>query len=181
MYEIKKKPNIAAILGIFPGLGFLYLGNTKKFFMFFGVTLIALLVGMFGNTLMIFMGIALSILGAVYAYTEAEEAMKSGLTVKVDPHFALSCSFLWDGVGQFLVGKRILGIFMAIFGLTPCLIAWMVMVPYLGVVEMATVLEGSTFTITNILIMWLMFSIPIKALSMIDAYYSSYHMFVAKK
>lgn len=181
MYEIKKKPNVAAALGVFPGLGFLYLGNVKKFFMFFGVSLIALLVGLLGNTLMIFMAIALSILGAIYAYTEAEEAMKSGLTVKVDPHFALSCSFLWDGTGQFLVGKKVLGLFMAFFGLTPCLIAWGVMVPYLGMVEMATILEGSTFTITNFLIMWLMFSIPIKALSMIDAYYSSYHMFVAKK
>lgn len=181
MKEIKKKPNVAATLGIFPGLGFLYLGNTKKFFMFFAVTLIALLVGLMGNTLMIFMAIALSVLGAVYSYMEAEESMRSGLTVKVDPHFALSCSFLWDGTGQFLVGKKVMGIFMAIFGFTPCLIAWIIMVPYLGVVEMATVLEGSTFTITNILIMWLMFSIPIKALSMIDAYYSSYHMFVAKK
>lgn len=181
MYKLKKKPNIAAMLGVFPGLGFLYLGDTKKFFMFFGVSLIALIVGLCGNTIMIFMALGLSILGAVYAYTEAEEATKSGLTVKVDPHFALSCSFLWDGIGQFLVGKRVLGIFMAIFGLTPCLIAWGVMVPYLGIVEMATVLEGSTFTITNVLIMWLMFSIPIKALSMIDAYYSSYHMFVAKK
>lgn len=181
MYEIKKKPNIAATLGIFPGLGFLYLGNAKKFFMFFGVSLIALLVGLLGNIIMIFMAIGLTALGAVYAYMEAEEATRTGLTVKVDPHFALSCSFLWDGIGQILVGKRTMGIFMAIFGLTPCLIAWAIMVPTLGAVEMATAVDGNVFKITNMLILWLMFSIPIKALSMIDAYYSSYHMFVAKK
>lgn len=180
MGNLKKNPNHAALLGIFPGLGFLYLGEVKKFFMFFFVCLVAAIMGFLGNPMMLLMAVVLDILGAVYAYTLAAETLKGGVTVKVDPWMVLCFSLLWDGAGQFFVRKKKLGIVMAILGLTPCLCAWIYFVPKLRVKEMATVLEGNIYTITNILVLWFIFALPIKILSLIDSFYSAYHLYVAK-
>lgn len=180
MNNLKKNPTYAALLGIFPGLGFLYLGEVKKFLMFFFVCLIAVVMGALGNTMMFLMAFVLDVLGAVYAYTLAMETLKGGITVKVDPWMVLCYSLLWDGAGQFFVKKKKLGMVMSILGLTPCLCAWIYFVPRFGVKEMATVLDGSIYTITNILVLWFIFALPIKILSMIDGFYSAYHLYVAK-
>lgn len=180
MVKIKKNPTIAAIMGLFPGLGFLYLGNVKKFLMFFGTVALALGVGLTGNSLLFIAAGGLTLVGALAAYTEAGETVRAGTIVKVDPWFALSCSFLWDGAGQLLIRKTGLGIFMSLCGFTPCLIAWVVAILKFGVNDMATVLTGEVYNITNILLIWLIFSLPIKVLTLIDSYYSTYHLYVAK-
>lgn len=180
MVVVKKNPTKAAMLGIFPGLGFLYLGNVKKFGTFFFVTMLALIMGLVSNKALLFGALLMWGLGMATAYSEANERIYEGKNVRVDPSFALCLSFLWDGLGQFFVRKKTMGLVMFLTGFTPCLIGWVVCILKFGVNDMATVMDGAVFTATNFMILWTIYAIPVKIMSMIDSYYSCYHLYVAK-
>lgn len=182
MLTARKDPKKAVILALCPGLGFLYLENIKLWIAFFILTFLPLAtIGNIGNTAIIISALLYG-LSVYYTYTLANETLKNHDTYKKDPYYVLCLSVVMDGWGQLSLKQYKKGYLMMGLGLTSCTIAWIYVLMKFGMVDLLLAEKGtSLYTITNLMIVWLIFSLPIKALSLIDAYYSTYHLYVAKK
>ena len=185
MEKVKKDPKKTILLSLFPGLGFLYLENMKYFLMFFVVTFLPLLSISNMGSKMIFVSLFIYGLSIYYAYTLANETLTNPSKYKKDPYYVLCLSVLCDGMGQISLGQKKKGVIMLSFGMTSCLIAWVFLISRYGFLDLLLISKESPesylYTIVNLMISWTIMCVPVKILSMIDAYYSTYHLYVAKK
>lgn len=182
MLNVRKDPKKAVLLSLCPGLGFLYLENIKYWLVFFFLTFMPLIsIGNMGSSA-IMVSLLLYALSIYYAYTLANETLKNQDVYKKDPYFIMCLSVILDGLGQFVLKQHRKSYLMMALGFTPCLIAWSIIIMKFGFVELLLAPKGTPeFMLANVMIVWLIFSIPLKFLSLIDAYYSTYHLYVAKK
>lgn len=182
MLTVRKEPKKAVALAFCPGLGFLYLENIKLWLTFFCLTFLPLAtIGNIGKSA-ILISLLLYGLSIFYTYTLANETLKNHDTYKKDPYYILCLSVLLDGLGQFFLKQYKKSYFMMGFGLTTCAVVWAYALMRFGIVDLLLAEKGtSMYAITNVMIVWLIFSLPIKFLSLVDAYYSTYHLYVAKK
>lgn len=182
MLTVRKDPKKAVLLALCPGLGFLYLENIIYWLVFFFLTFMPLItIGNVGKAA-IFVSLLLYVLSIYYTYTLANETLKNHDVYKKDPYFVLCLSVLIDGLGQFTLKQHRKSYFMMAFGFTSCLAAWIFVIMKFGFVDLMLAPKGTAlFTLTNVMIVWLLFSLPLKFLSLVDAYYSTYHLYVAKK
>ena len=178
----KKNPTTALLLALCPGLGFLYLENIKYWLVFMILPLFPLLfIGNMGST-SILVSVILYGLSIYYTYFLANESLKNQRTYKKDPYFILCLSVILDGLGQFKLKQYKIAYVMMTTGFTSCLLGWVVLIKSYGFMELILAEQGTMlFNITNGMIVWTLVALPIKALSLIDAYYSTYHLYVAKK
>lgn len=182
MLNVRKDPKKAVLLSLCPGLGFLYLENIKYWLTFFFLTFMPLItIGNVGKSA-ILISLLLYGLSIYYTYTLANETLKNHDIYKKDPYFVLCLSVILDGLGQFTLKQYKKAYFMMLFGFTSCLIVWVFMIMKFGFVDLLLAAKGTTlFTLTNVMIVWLLISLPVKFLSLVDAYYSTYHLYVARK
>lgn len=180
--EKRKDPRKAVLLALFPGLGFLYLENIMKFLTFIIIVALPLFTISTTGKISILLSFVLYGISIFYTYVTAIESLKNKEIYKKDPYYILCLSLLIDGLGQYNLKQRKKAYFMMIFGLTNCLFVWGFFASKNGLMGMILATnESNLYWITNILIVWLIASIPIKFLSLMDAFYSTYHLYVAKK
>ena len=178
----RKDPKKAVLLALCPGLGFLYLENIKYWIMFFGLIFFPLITIRNAGKMAIFVSLLLYGLSIYYTYTLANESLKNHDVYKKDPYYILCLSVVLDGLGQFFLKQHKKAYFMMAFGFTTCLSVWVYLIMKFGFIELFLATEESNlFMVTNIMIIWLIVSLPIKFLSLVDAYYSTYHLYVAEK
>lgn len=180
--KTRKDPKKAVLLALCPGLGFLYLENILYWLVFAGIIILPLATISTTGQSAILISLLLYGLSIYYTHVLATESLKNHEVYKKDPYYTLCLSVMLDGLGQFTLKQYKKAYFMMGFGLTTCLGVWFYLISKYGFMEllMATK-ESNLFVIANIMIVWLLSSLPIKVLSMIDAYYSTYHLYVAKK
>lgn len=184
MKTTKKRKDVkkAVLLALCPGLGFLYLENIKYWLVFAFLCVMPLaLVSTAGSTSFLICGLLYG-LSIYYTYVLATETLRNNEIYKKDPYYVLCLSVLLDGLGQVHLKQNKKGYIMMLTGLTSCLVVWFVLIYKNGFMEMFLSEKGTNlYTMTNVMIVWLIASLPIKILSLIDAYYSTYHLYVAKK
>lgn len=182
MVKVRKDTKKAVMLALCPGLGLLYLENILYWLVFVFLVFMPLAtMGNIGNTAII-VSLLLYGLSIYYTYTVAIETLKNQDVYKKDPYYILCLSVLLDGLGQAVLKQHKKAYFMMTFGLTSCLATWAALIVKFGFVELLLAPKGTTlFTLTNVMIVWLVCSIPLKFLSLVDAYYSTYHLYIAKK
>lgn len=184
MKATKKRKDVkkAVMFALCPGLGFLYLENIKYWLLFAFLCVMPLsVISTAGNTSFLICGFLYG-LSIYYTYVIATETLRNNEMYKKDPYFVLCLSVLLDGLGQVHLKQNKKGYIMMLTGLTSCLFTWFMLIYKNGFVEMLLAEKGTNlYTITNVMIVWLIASVPIKVLSLVDAYYSTYHLYVAKK
>lgn len=182
MISVRKDPRKATLLALCPGLGFLYLENIKYWLVFFFLTFMPLMtIGNIGKTAIV-VCLLLYGLSVYYTYTVANETLKNHDVYKKDPYYVLCLSVILDGLGQFTLKQHKKAYLMMIFGFTTCLTVWIGIIMKFGFAELLLAPKGTAlFTLSNVMIVWLLCSLPLKFLSLVDAYYSTYHLYVAKK
>lgn len=182
MLKTRKDPKKAVLLALCPGLGFLYLENILYWIVFAVITVLPLATISTTGQSAILISLLLYGLSIYYTHTIANESLKNHDVYKKDPYYVLCLSVILDGLGQFTLKQHKKAYFMMSCGLTTCLAVWMYLISQYGFMEMfMATKESNLFMITNVMIVWLLASLPIKVLSLIDAYYSTYHLYVAKK
>lgn len=184
MKATKKRKDVkkAVLLALCPGLGFLYLENMAYWLLFAFLCVMPLaLIATAGKTAFLICGLLYG-LSIYYTYVLATETLRNNEMYKKDPYYVLCLSVLVDGLGQIYLKQNKKGYIMMLTGLTNCLIVLSILIYKNGFIEMCLSAKGtSLYTITNMMIVWLIVSGPIKIISLIDAYYSTYHLYVAKK
>lgn len=184
MKATKKRKDVkkAVLLALCPGLGFLYLENIIYWLLFAFLCVMPLaLIATAGKTAFLICGLLYG-LSIYYTYVLATETLRNNEMYKKDPYYILCLSVLVDGLGQIKLKQNKKGYIMLFTGLTSCLVVLTVCICKNGFIDMFLSEKGTDmYTITNIMIVWLIASIPIKIISLIDAYYSTYHLYVAKK
>lgn len=178
----RKDTKKALLLSLCPGLGFLYLEKIIYWILFAAICIMPLmLIKSMGSFALIVFGLLYG-LSIYYTYVLANETLKNSEVYKKDPYYILCLSVLLDGLGQFFLKQHKKAYLMMCTGLTPCIITWIGFIIKYGFMDMILATkESSLYMITNIMVVWLIIAIPIKFLSLVDAYYSTYHLYIAKK
>lgn len=179
--NVKKDPKKALLLSLFPGLGFLYLENVRNFIGFFVIILLPL--SMYGTMgfRAIITSLAMYVLSIVYCNNQAIETLKNPVTLRKDPYYMMCLSLLLDGLGQLMLKHRGKAFIMMSTGFTACVLSWAFVLTMFPASDILNEYSGTTFTIVNFMVVWTIASIPIKILSLIDAFYSTFHLYVAKR
>lgn len=178
----RKDPKKAVLLALCPGLGFLYLENIKYWLVFAFLCVMPLsMISKTGNSAILISALLYG-LSIYYTHTLAVETLRYNDTYKKDPYYILCLSVLFDGLGQIALKQYKKAYIMMGTGLTSCILGWVYLISKYGFMDLILATnESNLYMITNIMIIWSIISIPVKALSLIDAYYSTYHLYVAKK
>lgn len=180
--KTRKEPKKAVMFALCPGLGFLYLENITYWLIFAFITVLPLAMVKNTGPSAIAVSVLLYGLSIYYTHVLATESLKNQETYKKDPYYILCLSVLVDGLGQFMLKQHKKAYIMMGLGFTTCLGVWIGLISKYGFMEMLMATkESKLFLITNIMIVWIIVSLPVKILSLIDAYYSTYHLYVAKK
>lgn len=180
--KVKKDIKKAFMLSLFPGLGFLYLENIKYFCLFFILTFLPL-IGISNMGASAILGsLLMYALSIYYCVNLAKETQRNTEVYKKDPYYMMCMSVLVDGLGQIILGQKKKAFIMMALGFTNCLVVWSILIMNNGLIDLILApRENSLFMVVNIMVTWTVVSIPVKLISLIDAYYSTYHLYVAKK
>lgn len=180
--SVRKDPKKALLLSLCPGLGFLYLENILYFILFaVFVPLPVLFVSNSGSMAMV-VTLLLYGLSIYYAYYLANESLKNSVMHKKDPYYIMCLSVLLDGLGQLYLKQNKKAYIMMAGGLTSCVVTWVVLIAKFGFLDMVLATsESQLYFVTNFMIVWTIAALPVKFLSVVDAYYSTYHLYIAKK
>lgn len=177
----KKNPKIAFALSICPGAGYLYLQSKTKAFAIMIVTLLLFVVkSKIPYPILIYLSL-LGLIGitAYDAYKMALDTRKNKRVDK-DPYLAMCYSLIYDGFGQYYNKNIKRGAIFSVLGLNSCLICWYSVLLLIPVNKVLSTSSGRIGLISNILFVWSFVAVIIKAFSMIDAYFTTYHKYILK-
>ena len=180
--KARKDPKKALLLSLCPGLGFLYLENVFYFIIFGLFTPLPLLFVSTSGGSAIIVSVLLYGLSIYYSYYLANESLKNSMMYKKDPYYMMCLSMALDGLGQLHLKQNKKGYIMLVTGLTSCIVTWIMLISKFGFLDMVLASnERPLYTLTNFMIVWTITALPIKFLSVVDAYYTTYHLYIAKK
>lgn len=179
---VRKDPKKALLLSLYPGLGFLYLENLFYFLVFTIITPLPLAFASTSGPSAIMVSVLLYGLSIYYSYYLATETLRNNAVYKKDPFYIMCLSVLLDGLGQIHLKENKKGYIMMATGATSCIVTWIMLIMKFGFLELVLATnESPLYILTNFMIVWLLSAIPIKLLSIMDAYYTTYHLYIAKK
>lgn len=180
--KARKDPKKALLLSLCPGLGFLYLENIFYFIVFGLFTPVSLLFVSTSGSSAILVTVLLYGLSIYYTYYLANESLKNSVTYKKDPYYVMCLSMVMDGLGQWHLKQGKKAYIMMMTGLTSCIATWVLLISKFGFLDMVLATnESPLYIVTNFMITWTITAIPVKFLSVVDSYYTTYHLYIAKK